>query len=58
MESKKIEGIGQVARTTHEKRIQHVVGYSQDKTQKKETYTWIKKKVLQKEDLGILTGFS
>ena len=31
---KKIEGIGQVARTAHEKWLQHAVGYTQDETQK------------------------
>jgi len=57
VESKKIEGIGQVARKTHKKWLQYAVGYSQDKTQKKGyIYEDEKKKVLQKEDLRILTG--
>jgi len=57
MESKKIDEIGQVARTTHEKWIQHAVGYSRQDAQKA-TYTWMKIFFLQKEDLGILTGFN
>ena len=59
MESKKSEGIGHVACTTHEIWIQHAVGYSQDKMQKRiQTRGCKKKKVLQKDDLGILTGFN
>ena len=56
LESKKIEETGQVARTTHMKWIQHAVSYSQDKTHKRLHIRDWKNKVLQKEDLGILTG--